>query len=175
RADGARLAADLAADPKLFADTSTMAYAYRLSLDASAAPALLSGLADVDSPVVPDLLYDLATRAEPGSRLGILASDLLQGRAVRRRASPPLAVALELVDMHDCASVAATLGRIESTADERILSAIERLEKEDGCGPKSKDDCWPCLRDADHQSKLERARDAAKGRPFRPPWALGRP
>ena len=175
RADAATLAADLARDPKLLSDTSTMAYAYRLAFDASAAPALLGGIASIEDPGAPDFLYDLAKRGEPGSRLTLLAGDLLHGAAVRKRASRALAIALDLEQARACAVLLSLTPRIEADADDRALPMLARLSDTTGCGPKNQDDCLPCLRTNDAKAKLSRAHDAAKSRQFAPPWVVRAP
>lgn len=170
--DALRLLADLERDPSLFEDRSTMAYTYRLALDVDAAPTLLAGLARLTHPTAADLLYDLATRGEPGARLVLLADDLLLGPAVRAEVSKPLAIALELRAVRSCPALRALLPRVTSDGDGRAAPLLERFRSRAGCGPKNKDDCFPCLRDEPASGAFEAAAKAVSERGFRAPWAL---
>ncbi len=172
RADADRLAADIATDPALLSDKGTMAYLYRLALDPDVAPTLLAALARLESPIVADLLFDLVSRGEPGARLTLLTEDLLLGPAVRPEASKALAVTLELRAAKSCDQAAALLGRATTTGDERAVPHLERFLVEDGCGPKKKDDCWPCLRDDERKAKLEDAIATVKKTRVEAPWRL---
>ncbi len=174
RRDAEAFVRDVAAEPKLLEDRATLAYGYRLALDDAAAPALLAGLSSVDAPVVPDLLFDLATRGEPGARLTILARDLLEVGAVRARASKALSVSLALEAARDCGTALALLPRVEADADDRATSELERLHAERGCGPKGTDDCMPCLREPIGRAALERATQAARERPFERGWTVAK-
>jgi hypothetical protein len=173
RLDAARLVADLRRDPKLLSDKSTMAYAYRLALDPEVAPDLLAGLAGLEDPLVADLLYDLAARSEPGSRLHLLSMDLLLGPAVRREAGEALAITLDLRAAVTCERAAALLPRATKSADERAVPHLERFGVEKGCGPKNEDDCFACLRGDAPKKALEEALTAAKDRKLEPPWRAG--
>lgn len=175
RKDGARLAADLAKDPSLFGDRSTMAFAYRLALDPDVTPSLLADLARLDDPRVADLLFDLATRGEPGARLTLLAEDLLGGPAVRPEVSNAVAIALEIRSVQDCSRLLALLPRVSASADDRAVPLLARFRERKGCGPKNEDDCWSCLREGENERRLDEAEKAAGARPFDPPWRLRAP
>lgn len=166
-----QLVRDLGAEPALLDDATTMAHARRMALDPAVAPALLSGLARLPHAAVPDLLFDLAWRGEPGGRLVLLADDLLEGPA-RKHVSRPLDVTLLVRAAASCERVASLLPRITEAADDRVLPVLERLDVRTGCGPKRIDDCHPCLREGEAVAALEAARDAARGRPFVAPWSL---
>jgi hypothetical protein len=166
-----QLVRDLAGDPALFGDATTMAHARRMALDPVVAPALLAGLSRIPHAAVSDLLFDLAWRGEPGGRLVLLADDLLEGPA-RKHASPALDVTLLVRAARSCERFASLLPRITEAADDRVLAVLERVDVRTGCGPKRSDDCHACLREGEAAAALEAARDAARGRPFAAPWSL---
>ena len=173
RRDAARVVDDLRREPKLMSDKSTMGYAYRLALDPEVAPDFLAGLAALDDPLIADLLYDLVARSEAGSRLHLLAIDLLLGPAVRTEASESLAITLDLRAANACERVAALLPRATKSADERAVPHLERFRVEKGCGPKDQDDCFACLRNEPLKKALEDAIAAATERKQAPPWRAG--
>lgn len=170
RQEAQRLADDVSAEPALLVDPAVASHVLRLALDPAVAPTLLGGLAAVDHPAVPDLLFDLAHRGEPGARLALLADDLLLG-AARGRASPPLAIALDVRAARSCERVSALLPRIRELADDRVLPHLERVDERTGCGPKRADDCWACLRGGEPEQALDEARRAARERRFVAPWS----
>ncbi len=168
--DAEVMVSDLAARPALFGDVTTMAHARRMALDPAVAPALLSGLARLPHATVPDLLFDLAWRGEPGARLVLLADDLLEGPA-RKQASPVLGVTLLVRAARSCERFTALLSRVTEEADDRVLPVLARLDVRTGCGKKREEDCFACLRGGEPAAALQAARDAARGRPFAAPWA----
>lgn len=170
REEAQRLVDDVARGPVLLDDPGVAAHLLRLALDPAVAPTLLGGLAPVPHPVVPDLLFDLAQRGEPGSRTALLADDLLLGVA-RGRASPALAIALDVRAARSCERVSALIPRIAELADDRVAALLERVDVRTGCGPKRTDDCWSCLRGGEAEEALAEARRAARERRFVAPWS----
>lgn len=170
RREGQSLLRALERDPALWRDASTLAHVVRLSQDAEVAPSLLEGLARSSSPVAGELLYDLVERADRGGRLTLLADDLLVGPDVRPELSRALAVAVALRHATSCGALSSHLGAVLEHGDERAARVLERADKRTGCGPKGRDDCWACLRDEPNKGRLERAREAAKGRAASRPW-----
>ena len=171
RREAETLGRDLALDASLWSDRTTIAHAYRLALDPAVAPEMLRIFAETDSPIAADLLFDLATRGEPGGRLTLLADDLLLGPAARREATKALAVALDLRAAAECWQVAALLPRVLTDADDRSRSFLDGFEKEAGCGPKRADDCFACLRTEPARAAFAEARAAAASRAYERPWA----
>jgi hypothetical protein len=153
----ARLASDpgLAKDPKVIADLRRMAQEPDTSRDALAAMAALPG------PISADLLYDAWTSTPDRSSTTELAQALLMGRDVRPKASPALAIALDLRQAETCEQNAKVLERAVDVGDKRSFAPITRLLRRNGCGPTKKDDCYVCLRDGD---LLKRALTAVKMR-----------
>jgi hypothetical protein len=153
----ARLASDpgLAKDPKVIADLRRMAQEPDTSRDALAAMAALPG------PISADLLYDAWTSTAERSATTELAQALLMGRDVRPKASPALAVALDLRQTESCEDNAKILERAVDVGDKRSFAPITRLLRRNGCGASKRDDCYPCLREGD---LLKRALTAVKMR-----------
>ncbi len=151
----ARLAADpgLAKDPKVLADLRRMAQDPDTTRDALAAMAALPGALSAD------LLYEAWTSTAERSNVTELAQALLMGRDVRPKASPALAVALDLRQAETCEDNAKILERAVAVGDKRAFAPLSRLLRHNGCGPLKKDDCYPCLRDGD---RLKQALAAVK-------------
>jgi hypothetical protein len=121
----------------------------------------LAALAVVPGPVGPDLLYDVWTRTPKRTPITELAEALNYAKDVRPRASPALAVALDLRRAESCQAVKAILPRANQHGDKRALVPLVKLMSKRGCGPAKKDDCFACL------GKRDEVRDAiteARGR-----------
>lgn len=153
----ARLASDpgLAKDPKVIADLRRMAQEPDTSRDALAAMAALPG------PISADLLYDAWTGTAEHSTTTELAQALLMGRDVRPKASPALAVALDLREAESCEDNQKILQRAIDVGDKRAFAPLTRLLRRNGCGPTKRDDCFLCLRNDD---QLKKALTAVKMR-----------
>ncbi len=153
-----RLASDpgLAKDPKVVADLRRLAQEPETSRDALAAMAALPG------PISADLLYDAWTSTAEHSTTTELAQALLMGRDVRPKASPALAVALDLREAESCEDNQKILPRAIDVGDKRAFAPLTRLLRRNGCGPNKRDDCYVCLRANDEQ--LRKALSAVKMR-----------
>ena len=92
------------------------------------------------------------------------ARALLLGKSVRAKASPPLAVALELRTTEDCEAVLAALPRVTEQGDKRSFVSLSKLQRKTGCGPTKRQDCYPCLRKTDGQNALKDALKAVRTR-----------
>jgi len=145
----ARLAADpgLAKDPKILADLRRMGQDPDTSRDALAAMAALPG------PLSADLLYEAWTSTAERSNITELAQSLLMGRDVRPKASPALAIALDLRQAETCEENAKILDRAIEVGDKRAFAPLSRLLRQTGCGPTKKDDCYPCIRSGEQLKK----------------------
>ncbi|HEV8550996.1 MAG TPA: hypothetical protein VGQ57_18240 [Polyangiaceae bacterium] len=141
----ARLAADpgLAKDPKVIADLRRLAQEADTSRDALAAMAALPG------PLSADLLYEVWTSTAERSQTTELAQALTLSRDVRPKASPALAVALDLREAETCEANAKILPRAVEVGDKRALAPLSRLLRRTGCGPAKRDDCYTCLREGE--------------------------
>ena len=151
----ARLAADpgLAKDPKVVADLRRLAQEPDTSRDALAAMAALPGQLSAD------LLYEAWTSTAERSQVTELAQALLLSRDVRPKASPALAIALDLREAETCEANAKILERSIDVGDKRAFAPMSRLLRHNGCGPTKRDDCYACLREGD---LLKRALTAVK-------------
>jgi hypothetical protein len=150
-----RLAADpgLAKDPKVVADLRRLAQDPDTSRDALAAMAALPGSLSAD------LLYEAWTSTAERSETTELAQALLMSRDVRPKASPALAVALDLREAETCEANAKLLPRAIDVGDKRAFAPLSRLLRRNGCGPTKRDDCFACVREGD---VLKRALTAVK-------------
>ena len=136
--------------PKLGRDRNTIKAVAEFADDARVAGDLVLALASLPGPVGPDLLYKVGPGTWRKSPAKQLASDALYAKGVRNKASPALGVYLDLSrDDNDCETVVKILERVKISGDRRSLRPMGRLGKKTGCGPKKRDDCWPCLRKGD--------------------------
>jgi hypothetical protein len=141
----ARLAADpgLAKDPKVIADLRKFAQDPETSRDALAAMAALPGALSAD------LLYEAWTSTAERSETTELAQALLMSRDVRPKASPALAIALDIREAETCEANAKLLPRAIEVGDKRAFAPLSRLLRHNGCGPSKRDDCYACIREGD--------------------------
>jgi hypothetical protein len=94
-----------------------------------------------------DLLYELQTLKSTPPEMAILAGHFLSSRDVRSKASPALALVLDLKDATSCDQRKAVLEKAIQVGDKRLVRHIVPLTKKTGCGEKKNDDCHPCLRE----------------------------
>jgi hypothetical protein len=118
--------------------------------------------AELPSTLGGDLLYAIWASHKKGDAVRDLADALLASAAVRKRASLPLSVALDLRRAESCDSAKDAVHRAVDQGDWRAAHALGRFAAKRGCGENKKDDCWPCLRDDD---TLKRAMKAVVKRP----------
>jgi hypothetical protein len=92
-----------------------------------------------------ETLYDLAYPPSnaPGSQR---ARALLSTPAVRRNASPALAVTLDLRAAQSCEARKTLLPRAREVGDARTLAVVATYRGTSGCGFLGRRDCLPCLR-----------------------------
>jgi hypothetical protein len=140
-----RLASDpgLAKDPKLLTELLQFAAAPETARVALAAMARLPG------PLGADLLYEVWTGTAQKSESTELARALLLSHDVRPKASPALAIALDLRQAETCKENLELLPKAAELGDKRSLAPIARLLRRTGCGPAKRDDCFACLREGD--------------------------
>jgi hypothetical protein len=151
-----RLGSDpgLAKDPHVVLELVKFAQAPETSREA------LSAMAALPGPIAADLLYEVWTGTAERSVATELAQALLLSRDVRPRASPALAVALDLRNAETCEDSAKVLERAAEVGDKRSFAPLTRLNRRTGCGAGKKQDCYPCLRDKDEL--LRKALSAVK-------------
>lgn len=151
-------------DPKQLKQRRIQKQLVRAARDPVTGAATLRGLAAVDAPESADLLYKVWTGTRAKTPMTELARSLVHSKAVERRASPALAVALALRKEVSCKAMKRTVKRAIKVGDRRSLMPLAKLMKKRGCGAHKAHDCWSCLR---HDDTLKRAVIAARGR--RPP------
>jgi hypothetical protein len=130
----------------------------------------LSVIADLPGPIGPDMLYDLWIGNPKRTETTMLAEELVYSEEVRAKASPALAVALDLRAAKSCESVVDILPRALQYADKRASSSLKKLLIRRGCGQKRVEDCYACLRPLDHNKKAVNVLQALiRSRTRRPP------
>ena len=132
-----------------------------LTLDREIASEMLEMLITLPSPSGPDMLYQAFQRTKGDT--AHLAEDLLYSKDVRPKASPALAVVLDLrraVQAQSCEDAKKVLESVKRDGDRRVLIPMAKLYDKHGCGEKKRDDCWACLRDPDIVK--EATKEAAK-------------
>jgi hypothetical protein len=127
----------------------------------TARPAL-EVLARMESSVGPDALYHIWTSTAKRNATIEFAEALALSKEVRGRASPALAVALDLRTAQSCEQTKQVVSRAITHGDRRAIPLLVKLQRKSGCGDKKRNDCYPCLRDGD---ELKDAIKEARKRP----------
>jgi serine/threonine-protein kinase len=111
-----------------------------------------------------ETLYDLAYPSSnaPGSPR---ARALLATPAVRRNASPALAVTLDLRAAQSCEAKRALLPRAREVGDARTLAVVSTYRGTSGCGFLGRRDCLPCMRRAGGLTETIATLEARAGKP----------
>lgn len=143
----AQLRQKLARDPGLFKDAATLAELRHAAEDPLTAPDALSAMAEAPGPLSADLLYEMWTGTVVRNSATELARSLVFSKEVRAKASPELAIALDLRIAETCEQNHALLPRVIDKADRRSLALLAKLSRHFGCGANKRMDCYPCLRD----------------------------
>ncbi len=99
-----------------------------------------------------DILYDLRQTEQLPRDTRERAARYFSERHYVDRASPALAVLVELGAAQTCEERHRLLERVVRDADARVLPVLEALEKTTGCGANGAVDCNPCLRADDRLS-----------------------
>ena len=157
RALGKRLqkSAETGIEPKDFREL------FDLINDRHTSVSALAEVAKIEHSIGPDLLFHVWTATRQRTDTTRLAEELLFSRDVRGRASPALAVVLNLRDTKDCGKVRDILASALKHADRRSLVGLGRLKRRTGCGAGERGDCYACLRDS---QEIEEAIKAAAAR-----------
>jgi hypothetical protein len=133
-------------DPGLFKDAALMTELRRAAEDPLTAPDALSAMAEAPGPLSADLLYEMWTGTVARNSATELARSLVFSKEVRAKASPELAIALDLRIAETCEQNRQLLPRVLEKADRRSLSLLAKLSRRYGCGPNKRADCYACLR-----------------------------
>jgi hypothetical protein len=148
--------------PKYAEERDTLKSLRQFANDAEVAPDLVLALAGLPGPVGPDLLYKLGPAAWGRVAAKPLAQETLYAKDVRSKASPALAIVLDLEQETSCDAVVKILERAKVSADSRALKAMDGLRKKTGCGPQKRDDCWPCLHERGNTLLKDAIKEASK-------------
>jgi hypothetical protein len=137
----------LTRDPGLFKDAATLAELRRAAEDPLTAPDALGAMAEAPGPLSADLLYEMWTGTVVRNGATELARSLVFSKEVRAKASPELAIALDLRVAETCEQNQQLLPRVLDKGDRRSLALLAKLARRFGCGPNKRLDCYPCLRE----------------------------
>jgi len=143
----AQLRQKLTRDPGLFKDAQTLAELRRAAEDPLTAPDALSAMAEAPGALSADLLYEMWTGTVARNSATELARSLVFSKEVRAKASPELAVTLDLRIAETCEQNKELLPRVSEKGDRRALGLLAKLARKFGCGPTKRLDCYPCLRE----------------------------
>ncbi len=106
----------------------------------------LAIVGELPGPLAPDILFRVWTTTAARTDTTELAEMLLFSREVRSRASPALAIALDLRRTTDCEALRGLLPRAASDGDARATRPLALIAVKTGCGPNKRADCYRCLR-----------------------------
>ncbi len=143
----ASLRQKLARNPGLFKDAATLIELRRAAEDPLTAPDALGAMAEAPGPLSADLLYEMWTGTVVRNGATELARSLVFSKEVRAKASPELAIALDLRIAESCEQNDELLPRVLEKGDRRSLALLAKLARRFGCGANKRLDCYPCLRD----------------------------
>lgn len=135
-------------EPGLAKDKSVQVELLKQVGDAETAREALAAMAALEGPVGADLLYEAWTGTPARNDATELARALVYSKDVRPKASPALAVALELRQAETCEQFKVALPKALKDGDRRSLHLLVKLANKRGCGPKKSQDCYACLRDS---------------------------
>jgi hypothetical protein len=141
------------------------AKALRSKVEANPALAKDKAMTALEPPIGADLLYEVWTGTTARTDATELARALVYSKDMRLKASPALAVALDLRAAERCEQYQAALPKALKDGDRRALHLLTKLTSKRGCGPKKNEDCYACLRD--QGDELTATINAVKSR--RPP------
>jgi len=147
RAAGKELRSKIEANPALGRDPALQKDLLRFADDARTSADALSAMAALDSSTGADLLYEVWTRTPVRTDTTDLARAFVYSTDVRPKATPALAVALDLRLAESCQQYKALLPKALKDGDRRSTHLLLKLSGKHGCGPKKRDDCYACLRE----------------------------
>lgn len=156
------LASDLRRNPNLAEDPDVMKRLREATKDRELARDALRLLASLPGPTPVDVIYDIWVGTKGRTPTTELAEALVFTKEVRAKASPALAVALDLREAETCEQVKPVVMRAIEHGDRRSLRLLGKLTLRYGCGPGKVKDCWECLRGED---TITDAINAARKRP----------
>jgi hypothetical protein len=132
--------------PALAADSAVQLELLKWASDEETARDALGAMAALNGPVGADLLYEVWAGTSARTDATELAHALVYSSDVRPKATPALAVALELRQAETCEQFQRALPKALKDGDRRSLTPLMKLGNKRGCGPKKSQDCYACLR-----------------------------
>ena len=154
-------------DPGLIKDQDVLTQLRHYTENPETARDALAAMANVPGPISADLIYEVWTATASRTTATDLARSLIFSKEVRAKASPALAIALDLRDADSCEKDRGLMDRVSADGDRRTLHVLGKLTRKYGCGPNKRADCYACLRngtDLDAVMKAVKAR--REPRPF---------
>ncbi len=137
-------------------DAESVKRLVQFAKDPDTAREVIGLFATLPGPLGPDLLNEFATDKKTAPELAKLAEQFLLNKEVRSKASPALALVLDLREATTCEARESLLEKASEIGDRRALGIAVSLTKKTGCGDNSRKDCNPCLR-ADNSKVLSKA------------------
>jgi hypothetical protein len=119
-------------------------------------------LVELPGPLGPDLLYDIVASPKGRAETAQLADDLLATKEVREKASPALALTLDMRQATQCEEFKTLLPRAAEVGDRRAIPMLAKLTSKKGCGDTKRDDCYECLRPLEKDKEAIDLVDAIK-------------
>jgi hypothetical protein len=154
-------------DPGLIKDAEVLSELRRYTDDPETARDALAAIANVPGPISPDLIYEVWTATASRTTATDLARSLIYSKEVRAKASPALAVALDLRDAETCEQNRELLPRVSTDGDKRAFHLLNKLTRKYGCGSNKRQDCYACLRDGkDLDAAIKTVKARREPRPF---------
>ncbi|MGH7330366.1 MAG: hypothetical protein ACREJX_18620, partial [Polyangiaceae bacterium] len=95
--------------------------------------------------VGPDTLYNIGYKITGYPGASERARRALAKPDVRERASPSLAVTLELRSANSCGAKKSLFDQASKVGDTETLAVLKTYTPTRGCGFLSARDCWPCM------------------------------
>lgn len=135
-------------EPGLAKDKAVQVELLKQATDTETAREALAAMAALEGSLSADLLYEVWTGTSAKNDATELAQALVYSTDVRPKASPALAVALDLRQAETCEQFQSALPRALKDGDRRALHLLVKLGGKRGCGPKKSQDCYACLRAA---------------------------
>jgi hypothetical protein len=132
--------------PALAADKAVQLELLKWASDEETAREALGAMASLSAPIGADLLYEVWAGTSARTDATELAHALVYSSDVRPKATPALAVALELRQAETCEQFQRALPKALKDGDRRSLTPLMKLGNKRGCGPKKSQDCYACLR-----------------------------
>lgn len=156
-----KIGRELQQKPALASDQGVSRGLISAARDPETAREALRIMATLPGAAGPDLLYETWTGTPRRTATTRLAEKLVYEKSVRARATPALAVALDLRKAQSCEENQKLLSAAKDYGDRRSLHLLALLQRRFGCGPHKRQDCYGCLRDSDD---LPDAIKAVRGR-----------